>query len=51
MNTKEKVMKQRTTIKIPRQKQRVVWGFSPVTRVKPSKKIYSRKNYKAEQWH
>ena len=27
-------------------KQRVTWGFSPVTRVKPSKKIYSRKNNK-----
>ena len=23
--------------------KRIVWGFSPVTRIKPSKKIYSRK--------
>jgi len=27
-------------------KQRVTWGFNPVSRVKPSKKIYSRKKYK-----
>jgi len=26
-------------------KQRRVWGFNPITRVKVSKKIYSRKNY------
>jgi hypothetical protein len=25
---------------------RRTWGFSPVTRVKNSKKIYSRKNFK-----
>ncbi|WP_418179152.1 hypothetical protein ACNSOO_10150 [Aliarcobacter lanthieri] len=25
-------------------KSRVTWGFRPTTRVKPSKKIYSRKN-------
>ena len=25
--------------------KRVSWNFSPVTRVKPSAKIYSRKNY------
>jgi len=25
-------------------RKRVVWGFSPVTRVVPSKKVYSRKN-------
>ena len=24
-------------------KKRVTWGFSPVSRVKPSKKVYSRK--------
>jgi hypothetical protein len=23
--------------------KRVTWGFSPVTRIKPSKKIYNRK--------
>jgi len=27
-------------------KQRVIWSFSPVTRVKPSRKIYSRKKFK-----
>jgi hypothetical protein len=27
-------------------KARVFWGFNPVTRVKLSKKIYSRKKYK-----
>ena len=27
-------------------KTRVTWGFNPVTRVKSSKKAYSRKNYK-----
>jgi hypothetical protein len=27
-------------------KQRVVWGFNPISRVKPSKKLYSRKKYK-----
>ena len=42
------VMKKTIHIKIPHQKQRVTWGFSPVTRVKPSKKRYSRKNYKVE---
>jgi hypothetical protein len=38
-------------IKIPQQKQRVTWEFNPVTRVKPSKKCYSRKNYKVESWN
>lgn len=27
-------------------KTRVIWGFKPITRVKESKKIYSRKNLK-----
>jgi len=27
-------------------KKRVVWGFNPITRVKKSKKVYTRKNYK-----
>ena len=27
-------------------KTRVIWGFKPITRVKESKKIYSRKNIK-----
>ena len=34
----------RLTIKIPKLKQRVVWNMKPTTRVKQSKKIYSRKN-------
>ena len=29
----------------PHKRSRVVWGFNPVTRVKPLKKRYSRKNY------
>lgn len=27
-------------------KRRIIWGFNPTTRVKESKKHYSRKNYK-----
>jgi hypothetical protein len=34
------------TIKIPKLKSRVVWGFNPISRVKPSKKIYNRKKSK-----
>ena len=30
-------------------KTRVTWGFNPVTRKIPSKKIYSRKYYKIER--
>lgn len=26
--------------------KRTTWAFSPVSRVKPSKKVYSRKGYK-----
>ena len=37
------------TIKIPKIKQRVVWGFSPATRTIKSKKLYSRKKYKTNQ--
>jgi len=33
-------------IKTSKIKNRITWGFSPVTRVKSSKKVYSRKNYK-----
>ena len=36
-------MKTKLSIKIPKQKQRVTWGFNPVSRVKPSKKVYNRK--------
>ncbi len=32
------------TIKISKLKQRVVWNMKPTTRIKQSKKIYSRKN-------
>ena len=34
-------------LKIKKPKTRVVWGFNPVTRVVPSKKIYNRKKHKA----
>ncbi len=37
------------TIQPSKIKQRVVWGFSPMTRTIKSKKIYSRKNYKINQ--
>ncbi len=36
-------MKTIITIKISEIKSRVVWGFSPITRVKQSKKVYNRK--------
>lgn len=42
-------MKKQNKISIPHKQQRITWGFSPVTRIKPSKKRYSRKNYKVEQ--
>ena len=35
-------------LKIPKQKQRVTWGFNPITRVVKNKKTYSRKNYKVD---
>jgi len=38
-------MKQQT-IQIKTPKARVTWGGSPVSRVKPSKKVYSRKKMK-----
>ncbi|EDZ63560.1 hypothetical protein SMGD1_2051 [Sulfurimonas gotlandica GD1] len=38
--------KQLLKIKTSEIKSRVTWGFNPVTRVKKSKKDYSRKNYK-----
>jgi hypothetical protein len=34
--------------KIKSAKKRVVWGFNPVSRVVPSKKIYSRKKIKSQ---
>lgn len=34
--------------KLPRAKSRVVWGFNPIARVVPSKKIYSRKRLKID---
>ena len=36
------------TIKIPKIKSRVTWGFNPSTRTIKSKKLYSRKNYKID---
>ena len=30
--------------------KRKIWGFSPVTRVKPSKKIYNRKKYEVDYY-
>ena len=38
----------KTTIKIPKIKTRVTWGFNPSTRVVKSKKIYNRKKYKVD---
>jgi len=32
-------------LKVKQPKQRKIWGFNPITRVKLSKKLYSRKNY------
>lgn len=29
--------------------KRVTWEFSPVSRVKPSKKVYDRRSYRHEQ--
>lgn len=34
------------TIKIPKLKQRIVWNMKLTTRIKQSKRIYSRKNWK-----
>ena len=31
-----------------RPRERITWGFNPVTRKIPSKKVYSRKNYKID---
>ena len=41
-----KTLMNRITINIPKLKQRVVWNMKPTTRVKQSKKIYSRKNWR-----
>lgn len=38
--------KQKLKVSTSKIKTRVTWGFNPVSRVKPSKKIYSRKKYK-----
>ncbi len=37
---------QKIVLKIPKLKTRVTWGFNPVTRTKPSKKLYSRSSKK-----
>ncbi len=39
-------MKTKISVDASSIKTRVIWGFKPVTRVKESKKIYSRKNFK-----
>ncbi len=38
----------KTKVTVKKLRKRVVWGFNPTTRVIKNKKIYSRKNYKAE---
>lgn len=30
--------------------KRIIWGFSPVTRVKSSKKLYNRREGKKVEW-
>lgn len=40
------IIMNKLTINIPKLKQRVVWNMKPTTRVKQSKKIYSRKNWR-----
>ena len=35
-----------TNLKLTKVKTRAIWSINPVTRVKPSKKVYSRKNIK-----
>lgn len=37
-------------LKIPKQKQRITWGFNPTTRVVKNKKRYSRKNINKEAY-
>lgn len=39
-------MKERLSMAVPKIKKRVMWGFSPVTRTKQSKKKYNRGAYK-----
>ena len=39
----------KSSIKIPKIKQRVTWAFNPVTRVVKSKKLYSRKKFKIDK--
>lgn len=39
-------MKTKISIDTSSIKTRVIWGFKQITRVKESKKIYSRKNIK-----
>ena len=38
--------KEKVKIQTSHIKTRVIWGFNPIVRVKPSKKIYSRKKTK-----
>ena len=46
IESEEPIMKKQNKRSIPHKRQRITWGFSPVTRVKPSKKRYNRKKFK-----
>ncbi len=47
LDRENKIMKKETVkIQMSHIKTRITWGFNPIARVKPSKKIYSRKKYK-----
>ena len=39
----------KTSIKIPKIKNRVTWGFNPATRIVKSKKLYNRKKYQVDK--
>lgn len=43
-------MKKSLSIKSSDIKSRVLWGFNPITRVKPSKKVYSRKKLSTREF-
>lgn len=50
IKNKETIMKKQTLkIKPSQIKKRVTWGFNPISRVKPSKKIYSRKKFRIDK--
>lgn len=41
----EKCIKKKNNIK-----HRIIWGFNPITRTIPSKKVYSRKKYNVNKY-